>query len=170
MQRSTQTAPETRSGFLSGRFVLLVLPFALLASGCDLVRGWLALARGDRQEPSSSVSAGLGAYDCPPGLARCLEGRVEKSIGGSIDGLTLERKGCPFEWVDTCEARCLDDEDHLEEELPELCVGDATYRLRHPRIAYVQDASIDDATRDATRDAIDAAIDAANEPLADSRP
>ena len=162
MQRSTQTAPETRSGLWSGRFVLLVLPFALLASGCDLVRGWLALARGDRQEPSSSVSAGLGAYDCPPGLVRCLEGRVESSIGGSIDGLTLERKGCPFEWVDTCEARCTDDEDHLEEELPELCVGDATYRLRHPRIVYVQDASIDDATRDASGEA--------NEPSADSRP
>ncbi len=66
---------------------------------------------------------------------------MERSIGGSIDALTLEQKGCPFELVDTCAGRCLDDDEHLEEELPELCGGDADFRVRHPHVEPMQDAS-----------------------------
>jgi hypothetical protein len=129
-----------------GRFRLLVVVALALSGGvgCDRLRTWLSLARGERQEPSSSVAAGLGAYDCPPGLVRCVEGRVERSLGGSIDGFTLERKGCPFDVIDVCEGRCIDDDDHLEEELPDLCLSDAKFRARHPRLEPVQDAAIDD--------------------------
>jgi hypothetical protein len=136
-----------RSGLVPGRFLLVALlaSSACGSAGCDRLRVWLSLARGDRQEPTSSVGAGLGAYDCPPGLVRCVEGRVERSIGGSIDALTLERKGCPFDVIDRCEGRCVDDEDHLENELPELCLGDALFRQRHPRVESMQDAAIDDA-------------------------
>jgi hypothetical protein len=145
-----------RSGFVPGRFLLVgVVALSLVGgAGCDRLRAWLSLARGDRQEPASSVAAGLGAYDCPPGVVRCVEGRIERSIGGSIDALTLERKGCPFDVIDACEGRCIDDEDHLEEELPELCVGDALYRQRHPLAP--EDAGFEEADPTSVQDARDA--------------
>lgn len=140
-----------RSGFVPGRFRLVaVVALSLVGgAGCDHLRGWLALARGERQDPSANVSAAMGAYDCAPGLVRCVEGRVERSLGGAIDGLTLERKGCPFELVDRCEGTCRDDDEHLEDELPELCVGDATYRSRHPRVETGPDAAAPEAEADA---------------------
>jgi hypothetical protein len=131
-----------RSGFVPGRFRLVgVVALALVGGmGCDHVRAWLAVALGERQGPSSNVAAGFGAYDCPPGVVRCVEGRVERSRGGTIDALTLERSGCPFEELDRCEGRCVDDEDHLEDELPELCLGDASYGVRHPRAESTPEA------------------------------
>jgi len=134
---------DERSGLVPGRFVLRValLALALACAGCDRLRAWLALEHGGPAAASSSLPAAMGAYDCAPGLVRCVEGRVERSLGGAIDALTLERKGCPFELVDTCAGRCVDDEDHLEEELPELCLGDADFRVRHPHVEPVQDAS-----------------------------
>jgi hypothetical protein len=82
---------------------------------------------------------------------------VERSIGGSIDAFTLERQGCPFELLDTCAGRCVDDEDHLEEELPELCLGDADFRVRHPHAAPLEDAAAPGAQAEAAGVASDAA-------------
>ena len=118
---------------MPGRLFLLAAVCACAgASGCDRVQAWLALVRGEVRAPTANVSAGLGSYDCAPGLVRCVEGRVERSRGGAIDGLTLERAGCPFDLVDRCEGVCVDDEEHLEDGLPSLCLGDAAYRARHP--------------------------------------
>jgi hypothetical protein len=143
--RSTRESNDTRSGFVPGRFVsyLLVAALALGSAGCERVRAWLVLVRGEGVPATRGLPAAMGAYDCPPGVVRCVEGRVERSIGGAIDARTLERHGCPFEVVDTCGGRCLDDEDHLEEEVPTLCLGDAAYRERHPFVEPVQDAGID---------------------------
>ena len=135
---------DERSGLVPGRFVLRValLALALTCSGCDRLGAWLAVGLGEPAARSSSLPAALGAYDCAPGLVRCVEGRVERSSGGSVDAITLERKGCPFELVDTCAGRCVDDEDPLEDDLPELCIGDADFRLRHPHVEPVQAASM----------------------------
>jgi hypothetical protein len=133
-----------RSGLAPGRFAscLSIAVLAFGAAGCERARAWFALVRGEPVGAAAGLPGAMGAYDCPPGVVRCVEGRVERSVGGAIDALTLERHGCPFEVVDTCAGRCLDDEDHLEDELPQLCLGDAAYRERHPHIESVQDAGI----------------------------
>lgn len=81
------------------RLVTRLAALSLVATvACE--RGCLARRLADVEDAAALPGVALDSVDCPDGLARCVDGRLERSKLATVD--PRKPGGCPWEEIATC--------------------------------------------------------------------